>query len=85
MVEGTATLGRPEEMNCNMAICAVASCIATRSANAVKRKVVHLYVGIFVVTSRMGHLQVIRCIMGHTWSESEVADAALDILSSWLI
>jgi hypothetical protein len=25
-------LGRPEEMNCSMAICAVASCMATRSA-----------------------------------------------------
>ena len=32
MVEGTIVLGKPEEMNCSMAICAVASCIATRSA-----------------------------------------------------
>ena len=32
MVVGTAVLGRPEEMNCSTAICAVASCIATRSA-----------------------------------------------------
>ena len=32
MVEGTAVVGSPEEMNCSTAICAVASCIATRSA-----------------------------------------------------
>ena len=32
MVDGTAVVGRPDEMNCSTAICAVASCIATRSA-----------------------------------------------------
>ena len=32
MVEGTMVLGKPEEMNCSMAIWAVASCMATRSA-----------------------------------------------------
>ena len=32
MVVGTAVWGRPEEINCSTAICAVASCIATRSA-----------------------------------------------------
>ena len=32
MVDGTAVVGRPEEMNCSTAICAVASCMATRSA-----------------------------------------------------
>lgn len=32
MVDGTAVVGRPDEMNCRTAICAVASCIATRSA-----------------------------------------------------
>ena len=31
MVDGTAVSGSPDEMNCNTAICAVASCIATRS------------------------------------------------------
>jgi hypothetical protein len=34
MVEGTAVVGSPEEMNCSTAICAVASCIATRSVRA---------------------------------------------------
>jgi hypothetical protein len=34
MVEGTMVLGRPELMNCNMAIWAVASCMATRSEAA---------------------------------------------------
>lgn len=33
MVDGTAVVGRPDEMNCSTAICAVASCIATRSAH----------------------------------------------------
>ena len=32
MVDGTAVVGRPDEMNCSTAICAVASCMATRSA-----------------------------------------------------
>ena len=30
-VDGTAVVGRPAVMNCSSAICAVASCIATRS------------------------------------------------------
>eukprot|EP00955_Chlamydomonas_euryale_P072936 361570-Chlamydomonas_euryale.AAC.6 len=34
MVDGTMALGSPDEMNCSMAICAVASCMATRSARA---------------------------------------------------
>ena len=34
MVEGTAVVGSPLVMNCSTAICAVASCIATRSACA---------------------------------------------------
>lgn len=35
MVLGTMVLGRPDEINCKTAICAVASCIATRSVHAV--------------------------------------------------
>jgi hypothetical protein len=34
MVVGAATLGRPLEMNCSTAICAVASCMATRSGRS---------------------------------------------------
>ena len=35
-VEGTATFGRPDEMNWSTAICAVASCIATRSGRSLR-------------------------------------------------
>ena len=34
IVEGACTRGRPLEMNCSTAICAVASCIATRSGRS---------------------------------------------------
>ena len=36
IVVGACTLGRPEEMNCSTAICAVASCIATRSGRSLR-------------------------------------------------
>ena len=36
IVVGTAVLGKPEEMNCRMAICAVASCMATRSGRSLR-------------------------------------------------
>jgi hypothetical protein len=36
MVVGAITRGRPLEMNCSTAICAVASCIATRSGRSLR-------------------------------------------------
>ena len=35
-VVGTATFGSPDEMNWRTAICAVASCIATRSGRSLR-------------------------------------------------
>ena len=34
--DGTATFGSPDEMNWSAAICAVASCIATRSGRSLR-------------------------------------------------
>ena len=42
MVEGTAVVGSPEEMNCSTAICAVASCMATRSAEHMDQQTLSL-------------------------------------------
>merc|ERR1740128_1271744 len=70
MVEGTATLGSPELMNCSIAIWAVASCIATLSGLTLR--VIQMRVedllgqGHGSVQPRLDHLEVFdELLVGH--------------------
>jgi hypothetical protein len=94
-------LGRPEEMNCSMAICAVASCMATRSAkhnSGCKSAPVcmqwHLDAahvpGLQLVVQALPGLPAqatwLQCVgRGLTRAQPQVAGATLDVLALGVI
>lgn len=78
MVDGTRVSGSPEEMNCSTAICAVASCIATRSATQDRS---------WLSTQLLRRAHIVHDWTCHqrTWAQLQVALPPHNLLVVWVI
>ena len=69
-------------MNCSIAICAVASCMATRSASDRRYMRAMLSAATAVQVPylrRLEFLELLLCCKRHTWAQLQVTDTALDV------